>query len=68
MSITLQVCVLYNGHFDVMEFHAGLRLPVDQRHITSSLPMHLADAFTVNEAAQPFPDGSNNSKSLLTLL
>ncbi|XP_058762141.1 mediator of RNA polymerase II transcription subunit 8-like [Vicia villosa] len=39
----------------------GLRLPVDQRHITSSLPMHLADAFTVNETAQPFPDGSNNN-------
>ncbi|KAI5415828.1 hypothetical protein KIW84_041029 [Lathyrus oleraceus] len=39
----------------------GLRLPVDQRHITSSLLMHLADAFTVNEVAQPFPDGSSNN-------
>ncbi|CAI8592308.1 unnamed protein product [Vicia faba] len=41
--------------------NVGLRLPGDQRHITSSLPMHLADAFTVNETAQPFPDGSNNN-------
>lgn len=39
----------------------GLRIPGDQRHITASLPMHLADAFTVNESAQSFPDGSSNN-------
>ncbi|KAK7325339.1 hypothetical protein VNO77_29501 [Canavalia gladiata] len=36
----------------------GLRLPGDQRQITPALPMHLADALTVNEGAQSFPDGS----------
>ncbi|XP_004515306.1 mediator of RNA polymerase II transcription subunit 8-like isoform X1 [Cicer arietinum] len=39
----------------------GLRLPGDQRHITASLPMHLADVFTVNEGPQSFPEGSSNN-------
>lgn len=37
----------------------GLRIPGDQRQITPALPMHLADALTVNESS--FPDGSTNS-------
>ncbi|XP_027340996.1 mediator of RNA polymerase II transcription subunit 8 isoform X2 [Abrus precatorius] len=36
----------------------GLRIPADQRQITPALPLHLADALAVNEAAQSFPDGS----------
>jgi hypothetical protein len=38
-----------------------LRIPGDQRRTTASLPMHLADAYPVNEGAQSFPDGSSNS-------
>ncbi|XP_045805305.1 mediator of RNA polymerase II transcription subunit 8-like isoform X1 [Trifolium pratense] len=38
-----------------------LRIPADQRRTTASLPMHLADAYPVNEGAQSFPDGSNNN-------
>ncbi|KAL2332557.1 hypothetical protein Fmac_020138 [Flemingia macrophylla] len=37
----------------------ALRIPGDQRQITTTPPMHLADALPVNEAAQSFPDGSN---------
>ncbi|XP_061357207.1 mediator of RNA polymerase II transcription subunit 8 isoform X2 [Gastrolobium bilobum] len=36
----------------------GLRIPGDQRQITPALPMHLADALTVNEGGQSFPDAS----------
>lgn len=41
----------------------GLRIPADQRQITPALPMHLAEALTVNDAAapQPLPDASTNS-------
>ncbi|WJX69615.1 hypothetical protein P8452_53833 [Trifolium repens] len=38
-----------------------LRIPGDQRRTSASLPMHLADAYPVNEGAQSFPDGSSNS-------
>lgn len=38
-----------------------LRIPGDQRRTTASLPMHLADAYPVNEGAQSFPDGSSNN-------
>nr|KYP50406.1 hypothetical protein KK1_027771 [Cajanus cajan] len=39
----------------------ALRIPGDQRQITTAPPMHLADALPVNEAAQSFPDGSSNN-------
>ncbi|KAK2425001.1 mediator of RNA polymerase II transcription subunit [Trifolium repens] len=38
-----------------------LRIPGDQRRTSASLPMHLADAYPVNEGAQSFPDGSSNN-------
>jgi hypothetical protein len=64
MSVTFQVRVLYDAHLDITELRAELRIPGDQRRTTASLPMHLADAYPVNEGAQSFPDGSSNSKSL----
>ncbi|GAB4849942.1 hypothetical protein Ancab_029242 [Ancistrocladus abbreviatus] len=42
----------------------GLRLPVDQRQITSALPMHLADVFAVGDGVQPSIDASGNSMYL----
>ncbi|KAL5756876.1 hypothetical protein ACOSQ2_021622 [Xanthoceras sorbifolium] len=36
----------------------GLRIPVDQRQITSPLPMHLADLLTVGDGVHTFPDTS----------
>ncbi|XP_021845736.1 mediator of RNA polymerase II transcription subunit 8 isoform X2 [Spinacia oleracea] len=36
----------------------GLRLPVDQRHVTSPLPSHLADVLTVGDGGQTYGDGS----------
>lgn len=53
--------VCYDNNLDKLVLHAGLRIPGDQRQITPTLPMHLADALTVNEGAQSFPDGSNSS-------
>ncbi|KAG8380269.1 hypothetical protein BUALT_Bualt07G0175800 [Buddleja alternifolia] len=35
-----------------------LRIPGDQRQVTSSLPMHLADVLTVNDSTQTFSDSS----------
>lgn len=37
---------------------AGLRVPADQRQITSSLPVHLADILTVSDGHQAFNDSS----------
>nr|GMC53919.1 mediator of RNA polymerase II transcription subunit 8 isoform X1 [Ipomoea batatas] len=36
----------------------GLRVPADQRQITSSLPVHLADILTVSDGHQAFNDSS----------
>ncbi|XP_074268050.1 mediator of RNA polymerase II transcription subunit 8 [Silene latifolia] len=36
----------------------GLKLPADQRHLTSPLPAHLAGVLTVGDGAQTFGDGS----------
>ncbi|KAL2243107.1 UNVERIFIED_CONTAM: Mediator of RNA polymerase II transcription subunit 8 [Sesamum indicum] len=36
----------------------GLRIPGDQRQVTSSLPMHLVDILTANDSAQTFSDSS----------
>ncbi|KAL0341749.1 UNVERIFIED_CONTAM: Mediator of RNA polymerase II transcription subunit [Sesamum calycinum] len=36
----------------------GLRIPGDQRQVTSSLPMHLVDVLTANDSAQTFSDSS----------
>ncbi|KAL3632163.1 hypothetical protein CASFOL_025147 [Castilleja foliolosa] len=36
----------------------GLRMPVDQRQVTSSLPMHLVDVLVANDATQTFSDSS----------
>ncbi|KAK4427490.1 Mediator of RNA polymerase II transcription subunit [Sesamum alatum] len=36
----------------------GLRIPGDQRQVTSSLPMHLVDVLTANDNAQTFSDSS----------
>lgn len=37
---------------------AGLRIPAEQRQITSSLPMHLVDVLNVGDNSQTFADGS----------
>lgn len=52
--------VLYDDRLDKIGLHAGLRIPADQRQITSALPMHLVEALPVNEGAQPYSDASNN--------
>ncbi|KAL8043636.1 hypothetical protein ABFX02_09G128035 [Erythranthe guttata] len=36
----------------------GLRMPGDQRQVTSSLPMHLVDVLATNDTTQTFPDSS----------
>ncbi|KAH9621749.1 hypothetical protein KSS87_008584 [Heliosperma pusillum] len=36
----------------------GLKLPADQRHLTSPLPAHLVGVLTVGDGAQTFGDGS----------
>ncbi|PIN23881.1 hypothetical protein CDL12_03392 [Handroanthus impetiginosus] len=36
----------------------GLRVPGEQRQVTSSLPMHLVDVLNVNDSAQTFSDSS----------
>ncbi|KAI3455738.1 hypothetical protein Pfo_012401 [Paulownia fortunei] len=36
----------------------GLRIPGDQRQVTSSLPVHLVDVLTVNDGTQTFSDSS----------
>nr|XP_017227451.1 PREDICTED: mediator of RNA polymerase II transcription subunit 8 isoform X2 [Daucus carota subsp. sativus] len=36
----------------------GLRIPGEQRQITSALPMHLVDVLNVGESSQTFSDGS----------
>ncbi|KAK4479228.1 hypothetical protein RD792_014739 [Penstemon davidsonii] len=36
----------------------GLRMPGDQRQVTSSLPVHLADVLSVNDGTQSFSDSS----------
>ncbi|GER28328.1 mediator subunit 8 [Striga asiatica] len=36
----------------------GLRIPADQRQVTSSLPMHLVDVLVVNDSSQTFSDTS----------
>ncbi|XP_074338905.1 mediator of RNA polymerase II transcription subunit 8 isoform X2 [Apium graveolens] len=36
----------------------GLRIPGEQRQITSGLPMHLVDVLNVGESSQTFADGS----------
>ncbi|KAA8540166.1 hypothetical protein F0562_024271 [Nyssa sinensis] len=36
----------------------GLRIPADQRQITSALPMHLVDVLTVGDGTQTFADAS----------
>ncbi|KFK33493.1 hypothetical protein AALP_AA5G020200 [Arabis alpina] len=48
---------------------AGLRLPPDQRQITTALPPHLADVLMVNDAGKnPLPVASNNINSQGNLL
>ena len=37
---------------------AGLRVPGDQRQITSALPMHLVDVLPVGDSPQTFADAS----------
>lgn len=44
-----------------MVMHAGIRVPVDQRHLMPTLPMHVSDVLAVNEGAQPFADPSGKS-------
>lgn len=43
-----------------MVFFTGLRIPLDQRKITSTLPMHLVDVLTVGDGVQTFSDASGD--------
>lgn len=47
--------------------HAGLRIPGDQRQITSALPMHLSDLLTVGDGGHSFPDSSGDNSFLCKL-
>ncbi|KAJ8770607.1 hypothetical protein K2173_018098 [Erythroxylum novogranatense] len=41
-----------------VNFGEGLRIPADQRQITSGLPVHLADVLTVGDGSHVFSDSS----------
>lgn len=43
--------------------YAGLRIPGDQRHITSGLPGHLVDVLAVADGPQSFADSSGSLSS-----
>ena len=45
--------------------HVGLRIPGDQRQMTSALPLHLVDVITVGDGVQSFADASGNNQSLV---
>ena len=51
----LIACLLNNDCMEIVYF-SGLRIPHDQRKITSTLPMHLADVLNVGDGVQPFSD------------
>lgn len=52
-------CLLNNNYMEIVCF-AGLRIPHDQRKITSTLPMHLVDVLSVNDGVQTFSDVSGD--------
>ncbi|XP_039132698.1 mediator of RNA polymerase II transcription subunit 8 [Dioscorea cayenensis subsp. rotundata] len=41
-----------------VNYGEGLRIPVDQRHLPSSLPSHLVDVLTFGDSTQSFGDNS----------
>lgn len=59
---------MYVHRFHENGTYAGLRVPGDQRHITSALPAHLVDVLTVVDGPQSFADSSGSLSSIFFLL
>lgn len=59
---------MYAHRFHENGTYAGLRVPGDQRHITSALPGHLVDVLTVSDGPQSFADSSGSLSSIVVLL
>lgn len=59
---------MYAHRFHETGTYAGLRVPGDQRHLTSALPGHLVDVLTVADGPQSFTDSSGSLSSIVVLL
>ena len=47
--------------------YAGLRLPSDQKQITPSLPLHLADILPAAGGVHSFADPSGNFPTIMSI-
>lgn len=59
---------MYTHRFHETGTYTGLRVPGDQRHITSALPGHLVDVLTITDGPQSFPDSSGNLSTNVVML